>query len=261
MRGIRTLKIVTDNIRAVDLTTLRRPSVKPTDPKTEELVHWGICMCVYSLIAHMQKILVGLVTLAESGNVAATASLARHVFEWTALACYVTRRLKDLVGKQDWEGAWELLTDVALGSYWAGKFGPKYAGVPPVTPPMPIPSPVRVGNAVKEYEKYQEEQARAAEANDSYSLLSDNSHPNAACLMRYQSWEDGGRVCRFIDPDSGPEQESFLPFVNCCLIDLLLFMYELLGMAKENTVRPKVKAVLDELAKLAPPHLTTAVPA
>ncbi|MGA7929028.1 MAG: hypothetical protein WCA20_23890 [Candidatus Sulfotelmatobacter sp.] len=37
MRGIRTLKIVTDNIRAVDLTTLRRPSVKPTDPKTEEL--------------------------------------------------------------------------------------------------------------------------------------------------------------------------------------------------------------------------------
>jgi hypothetical protein len=79
--------------------------------------------------------------------------------------------------------------------------------------------------------------------------------------MRYQSWEDGGRVCRFIDPDSGPEQESFLPFVNCCLIDLLLFMCELLGMAKENTVRPKVKAALDELAKLAPPHLTTAVPA
>jgi hypothetical protein len=48
---------------------------------------------------------------------------------------------------------------------------------------------------------------------------------------------------------------------KCCLIDLLLFMYELLGMAKENTLRPKVKAVLDELAKLATPHLTTVVPA
>jgi len=78
MRGIRTLKIVTDNIRAVDLTTLRRPSVKPTDPKTEELVHWGICMCVYSLIAHMQKILAGLMVLAESGN---NFSSARYSWE------------------------------------------------------------------------------------------------------------------------------------------------------------------------------------
>ena len=68
MRGIRTLKIVTDSLLAVDLTTLRRPSVKPTDPKTEELVSWGICVYVYSLIAHVQKVLVGLVGLAESGN-------------------------------------------------------------------------------------------------------------------------------------------------------------------------------------------------
>jgi hypothetical protein len=151
------------------------------------------------------------------------------------------------------------MTDVALGSYWMGKFGPKYAGVPPVTPPMPIPSPVRVGDAVKEYEKCQEQQARETEANDSYSLLSEYSHPNAACLMRYQAWEDDGRVCRFIDPDAGPEQESFLPFVNCCLIDLLLFLHELLGMADEIAVRAKIKAVLDELVKLAPPHLTTAV--
>jgi hypothetical protein len=260
MRGIRTLKIVSENLQSIDFPTLRRPSGRPSDPKTEELVAWGVCMYVYSLIAHMQKILAGLVTLAESGNVAATAPVARHVFEWTAMACYVTSRLKERVANQDWEGAWELLTDVALGSYWAGKFGPKYAGVPPVTLPMPIPSPVRVGKAVEEYEKYQQKQGRAAEANDSYGLLSDFSHPNAACLMRYQSWEDSGRVCRFIDPDAGPEQESFLPFVNCCLIDLLLFMYEMLGMANETTVRPRVKAVLDELATMAPAHLTTAVP-
>jgi hypothetical protein len=38
-------------------------------------------------------------------------------------------------------------------------------------------------------------------------------------------------------------------------------MYDLLAMANETTVRPKVKVVLDELVKLAPAHLTTAVPA
>jgi hypothetical protein len=75
-----------------------------------------------------------------------------------------------------------------------------------------------MGTAVEEYEKYQIEHSREAEANDSYSLLSDNAHPNAACLMRYQSWEENGTVTRFIDPDQDPKQESFLPFVNCCLI-------------------------------------------
>jgi hypothetical protein len=147
--------------------------------------------------------------------VAATAPVGRHVFEWTALSCYFTCKLKPLFGQQNWSEAWVLLTKVALGSGWAGKYGSKYAGVPPVKPPFEVPTPVRVGKAVEEYEQFQVEHARDAEATDSYSLLSDNAHPNAACLMRYQSWEEKGTVTRFIDPDQDPQQESFLPFVNC----------------------------------------------
>ena len=48
MRGIRTLKIVSDNLRAGDLPPLRRPSVKPDEPKTEELVRWGVFMSIRS---------------------------------------------------------------------------------------------------------------------------------------------------------------------------------------------------------------------
>jgi hypothetical protein len=256
MRGIRTLRIVSDNLRSVDLPTLRRPSVKP-----EELVRWGICMYVYSLIAHMQKILPGLLSLAESGNVAATAPLGRHVFEWTALSCRLTKKLKELFDKHDWGEAWAFLTKVALGSDWAGKYGSKYAGDPPVKLPVEIPQPVRVGAAVEDYEEYQQKNSREPEAKDSYSLLSDHAHPNAACLLRYQVWEERGTVTRFIDPDQNPRQESFLPFVNCCLIDLLVFIYELLGLAHEETVRPKIKFVLDELVKLAPRRLTASIPA
>ena len=62
-------------------------------------------------------------------------------------------------------------------------------------------------------------------------------------------YEDNGVVVRFIDPDQDPQQESFLPFVNCCLIDLLTFIYELLGIANESTIRPKVLLVLKELAR------------
>ena len=171
MRGIRTLRIISDNLRSVDLHALRRPSVKPHEPKTEELVRWGICMYVYSLIAHMQKILPGLLSLAESGNVAATAPLGRHVFEWTALSCRLTKKLRELFEKHDWGEAWAFLTKADLGSDWAGKFGSKYAGDPAVKLPFEIPQPVRVGAAVEDYEAYQQRNSREPEAKDSYSLL------------------------------------------------------------------------------------------
>ena len=64
---------------------------------------------------------------------------------------------------------------------------------------------------------------------------------------------------RFIDPDLGPHQESFLPFVNCCLLDLLKFGLDLLALANENAVRPKVLHVLKEMVRLAPPSLTGSV--
>jgi hypothetical protein len=63
--------------------------------------------------------------------------------------------------------------------------------------------------------------------------------------MRYQSREEKGTVTRFIDPDQDPQQESCLPIVNWCLIYLLSFIYELLGLADESTVQPKIKAILN----------------
>ena len=72
MRGIRSLRTVFAKLRTIAPPPLRRPRVRPDEPKTEELVKWGICVYVYSLISHMQKILAGLVQLADTENVAAT---------------------------------------------------------------------------------------------------------------------------------------------------------------------------------------------
>src|SRR5664280_2049394 len=102
MRGIRTLKTVADNLRTIDLPSLRRPAVKPDEPKTEELVQWGICVFVYLLIAHMQKVLAGLAQLAEAENFAAAAPVCRHVFEWAALSCYLTDKVNHQFTQHDW---------------------------------------------------------------------------------------------------------------------------------------------------------------
>jgi hypothetical protein len=238
MQGIRTLKSVTEGLRAIDLPPLRRPLVRPSDPKTEELVGWGICMFVYPMIAQTRKILIGLVQLAEAENVAASAPLCRHVFEWTALSCYLKGQLTDQFKEQDWEEAWNLLTTVALGSSWNQKYGSKYAGDPPNSIPIMIPQPIHVRDAVAEYEKYQSQNSRDAEARDSYSLLCEFTHPNAACLLPYYQYEENEAVTRFIDPDHDPQRGSFLPFVNCCLIDMLTFCCELLELAGEIEVRP-----------------------
>jgi hypothetical protein len=63
MRGIRTLKVASDSLRAINLPPLHRPAVKPDEPRTEAIVEWGICLYVYSQIAHMKKVLAGLVAV------------------------------------------------------------------------------------------------------------------------------------------------------------------------------------------------------
>lgn len=261
MRGIRSLKVVNDNLQTISLPLLSRPSGRLGEPKTHELAQWAICVYVYSLIAHMDKILAGLVQLAEAENSAASAPVSRHVFEWAALTCSLTASLRDHFKQGDWEQAWQLLTKAALGSHWMRRYGGKYAGDPPKKLPFEIPDPIYIPKAVEEYERYQAENSRDTEARDSYSLMCDQAHANAACLLRYHQYEDNGVVIRFIDPDVDAQQESFLPFVNCCLIDLLTFICELLGIANESTIRPKVLLVLKEFAHLAPSHLTGSMPA
>src|ERR1039458_5640870 len=145
MRGIGTLQSVANDLRNIYLPPLYRPPVKPAEPRTEQLVQWGTCVYVYSLIAHMERILAGLVHLAEAENVAASAPVCRHVFEWTALSCYLTGKLKGRFKQNDWEEAWELLTKVALGSRWMKEHGSKYAGHQSLKiPPEPVYIPAAV---------------------------------------------------------------------------------------------------------------------
>lgn len=196
---------------------------------------------------HVQSVLKGLVQLAQIENTADSFVVSRHVFEWAAHACYMSHYITDHVTNNDWEEAWRLLSVAATGSLWMKIHGSKYAGTLPVQPPIALPKPIRISDAVGEYESYQSKGSVYKKPKTNYSLLSEHSHPNAACLMLYQHYEPNGTV-RFTDP----EPTSPLPFVNWCLIDLLTFLGNLLDLAKELTVRPAVISLLMELAKRAP---------
>jgi hypothetical protein len=248
MRGIHPIELVRDGLKSVNLPPLARPRIAPKEARTEELVQWGTKLYAYSAIAHIHKILSGLMLLADAENVPAAFIVSRHIFEWTAHACYMSDKLKECYQAKDWEEAWTVLTPAAIGNLWAKKYGAKYA--PPSPPALPIvPDPLRIGIAILAYEKYQLQTYGSEEAKDTYGLLSEFSHPNAACLQQYHAvGNDGSIAISYIDDSDGAH--SPLPFVNCCLIDFMLFVDVLLQLATDTTARVGIGWILDELAKL-----------
>lgn len=246
MKGIRVLEIGAEGLSNIALPALNRPPVKPNENPTEELVQWGIKVYVYSVIAHVRTILNGLLVLGKSGNIPASEILSRHMFEWTAHACYMSQKITEFAQQKNWRGAWELLTRAATGNYWAKQHGTKYA---PSNASIPtgLPNSLRVPDLIEAYEKYQVRQLGHADAKDTYSLLCEFSHPNSTCLQHYHSYK--GAELTFSDPD--PEA-STLPVVNWCIIDLLMFLQALLALAQDNEVLTPVVVLLKKIAALAP---------
>lgn len=236
--------LVKKKLEDISLPSLTRPAIGPKEEPTEELVLWGINYYVYSVLAHLRSISSALVQLAETGNIPAAYVLCRHVFEWTAHACYMNRNLKNYVTRKEWKRAWSLQSIVATGSLWVKKHGPKYD---PMATMGGVPDPLTVPNLIKAYGEYLRQQGRGDdEANDSYGILSEHSHPNSACFLPYHRY--AGREIHFVVPEKG----SPLPIVNWCLLDTMMFLQELLGLSHEKVVSAEVTRTLLELAELAP---------
>jgi hypothetical protein len=110
-----------------------------------------------------------------------------------------------------------------------------------------VPDPLTVANIISAYGRYLHQQGKKKdEADDTYGILSEHSHPNSACFLPYQ--EFARSEVRFVAPAPG----AHLPVVNWCLIDLKLFLEELLRLSREKVVRAQVINLLKEVAKLAP---------
>jgi hypothetical protein len=243
MQGRTPLAVATEHLQRITLPPLTRPSVGKDEEPTEELISWGIKYYAYSAIAHLRMVLQGIVLLANAENIPTTYFASRNVFEWAAHACYMSRNLSNYVTKKEWGRAWKLLTMGAMGNRWLKDHGPKYE---PKAVFDGVPDPLSVANIVAAYEEWECQQHGRGEAKDNYGLLSEYSHPNSACIQQYHEYVPP--EIRFIAPSTG----SPLPIVNWCLIDLLMFLDELLRISKEQVVQRQVVSVLKEISRLAP---------
>lgn len=251
MQGINTVEFVTTKLQAITFPRLSKPAVRPDEPPTEDLIRWGVKMYCYALIAQLRKVLIALVQIAKTDNVPATTILARHIFELTAHACYMSRKLKSCFERNDWKQAWEVLGISARANTWAKRYGKKYGPMPSLPDgwTLEIPDVLRIGNAISEYEQYQSEEYELQEAKENYSLLSELSHPNAACFQQHYVYHQNGRD---VDITDAVPPISPIPHVNWCLIDVLRFLLSLFAVSGESNVRSHTESILVQLAARAP---------
>ena len=235
------LLIVETGLQKIHIPPLTRPPVADDNPN-EELVLWGIQYYSYSVIAHLRTVLRGLVQLIEAANIPTAFIVSRHIFEWAAHTCYMSRHLKNYVLRKEWGRAWHLHSLAMEGNRWLKDHGSKYE---PTLVTDEVPDPLGVTNIVASYEEYRRQMHGHADAKDTYGLLSEHSHPNSACFLPYYQYI--GREVRFI----APSPDTSLLGEKRCLIDLMMFLNALLKLGQERAVRAQVVATLKELAGLA----------
>ena len=236
------LSIVEQGLRGISLPPVTRPALGPDDEPTEELVYWGITFHVYCEIAHIRTVLAGLIALADMGNAPSGNILSRHIFEWTAHACYMAQKLKGLVTNRQWTPAFALLLQADTGNAWVKTHGQNYD---PAPFPEKILEPIRVKKLIAAYAKYQKAQYGKSKTYDTYAFLSEYAHPNSACFLQYQYFD--GPPGYIVDP---PPRSTF-GGINAFIIEWLMFMQELLGLAKEDLVRVRLIEILTAIAKSA----------
>jgi hypothetical protein len=236
------LKIIEEGLRSIALPPLTRPAVGPGDEPTEDLVRWVTAVYVYSSVAHMRTILAGLVVLTDIGNTPTADVVCRHVFEWAAHACYMKRNLSQHFANSDWRLASNLLLQADGSNLWIRNHGHKYDAL---LLPDEIHKPVRIGKLVDAFDEYQVEEYGDGDAKDAYGFLSEHSHASGACFLKYR--EISGAQVRFISP----AESCCLPNANRSLIEWLVFMHGLLGLAGEVAVRPELLGILTRVAKAA----------
>ena len=76
-------------------------------------------------------------------------------------------------------------------------------------------------------------------------MLSEYTHPNSACLLQYRDFEGAhGHIVK-------PPSKSTFGGINGFIIEWLMFMQALLGLAKEDAVRSKLIEILTAITKPA----------
>jgi hypothetical protein len=192
-----------------------RPDVSQGKPTTEELAVWAVRVYIYSLLFHVREVLRSTVTLYDAGQLPVIFLCARSLFESAAHLYYVKKHVGDHISKKNYEAAWDFMRKVNVDSrYMVEKYGEKMDGK------IELEESAHIAKAVATFNEYFNG-GKGKQATETYSFLSEFSHPNSFAFSNTIEWKEANEKERMKVTFVKPSMAAVIHALSACVISVL----------------------------------------
>jgi hypothetical protein len=244
-RNVGELTLALEMLQAIKIPDLIRPAVAHDAPPTEELIAWAVHVYFYSALCQFREILRATLLLVDAHVVAAVFFCCRGLFELAAHAYYVQKHLLQHLKAGDLKSAWKFLFEINLGSRDMRE-KQKAEGKEPDYPEGP-----HIAKVMACFNEYFPDGHKIKQATETYSSLSEFSHPNCFAFINHFEWETDLRNMprvTFGEP-SRNLLTLCLPAGSMAVMTFVHSTGELVGATGDKELFKTLEKIVDELLK------------
>jgi hypothetical protein len=247
--SIRDLTFALAKLDTITPPELTRPPVPQGDPATGDLVFWAIKVYFYSALCQFRELLRATLSLVAADNVSAVFFTCRGLFELSAHAYYVKKHVLQYLKVDNLDLTWQFLFDINLGSRDMRE-KQKAQGITPDYPEGP-----HIARAMACFNEYFPNGQKEKQASETYSSLSEFSHPNCFAFINHFDWltdlRDMPKVT-FGRPSRGLLTLS-LPAAGMAAMSFLDTTGELMGSIGDAELFKTIEKIVNEILANAKP--------
>ncbi len=177
------LTLALQKLDAIAIPELVRPPVPHDAPPTDGLVTWAVKVYFYSALCQFREILRATLLLVDADHISALFFCCRGLFELAAHAYYVKKHVLQYLEAKNLELAWQFLVEINLGSRDMRE-KQKAQGTEPDYPEGP-----HIAKVMACFNEYFPNGHKEKQATETYSSLSEFSHPNCFAFINHFEWE------------------------------------------------------------------------
>jgi hypothetical protein len=178
------LKLALQKLDAITIPELVRPPVPHDAPPTEELVAWAVKVYFYSALCQFRELLRATLLLVDADHISAVFFCSRGLFELAAHAYYVRKHVLQHLKGNDLKSAWQFLFEINLGSRDMREKQKAAQISEPDYPEGP-----HIAKVMACFNEYFPNGHEVKQATETYSSLSEFSHPNSFAFINHFEWE------------------------------------------------------------------------
>ena len=228
----------------IKFPSLTRPNVPKDAPPTFDLVNWAIQMYSFSLLSHYREMLRSFLLLTGGGNIPAAFVIARCLFEMAAQTYYVNKHAQQYLKEGNLKEALKFLSEINMGNLYMKE---KYAESEDEDANA-FPTPREIGKVIRCFNEW----GKIKRAGETYSYLSEFSHPNMGAFSHHYEIKDVDSTVR-VDFTEPPRDPLMAPLHEIVIsLTGLQFVGELLGLTGETVVTSSINRILRDFIDSRP---------